>query len=89
MKTFVLPLLCALAATLVLAPAAPAAPPAIPAAALPVATSHSFPPLSLAAAAAAPVTTHVLWTNVNGSISLWNYTDAGAFTQITYGPYAG
>ncbi len=39
--------------------------------------------------AAAP-TTHVLWNNVNGTASIWNYnTAAGTFTQTTYGPYPG
>ena len=35
-------------------------------------------------------TTHVLWDNTNGQMSLWNYsTSAGTYTQNTYGPYAG
>lgn len=35
-------------------------------------------------------TTHILWTNVNGAASLWNYASVnGAFTQNTYGPYSG
>ena len=34
--------------------------------------------------------THVLWTNTDGTASLWNYnTTGGTFTQNTYGPYAG
>jgi len=33
---------------------------------------------------------HVLWTNTNGTASLWNYAVAGGtFTQNTYGPYPG
>ncbi len=34
--------------------------------------------------------THVLWTNTNGTASLWNYNlTGGTFTQNTYGPYPG
>ncbi|MGO8672106.1 MAG: choice-of-anchor tandem repeat GloVer-containing protein, partial [Capsulimonadaceae bacterium] len=33
--------------------------------------------------------THVLWSNPNGSLSLWNYNPAtGSYTQYTYGPFA-
>ncbi|MGO8672006.1 MAG: choice-of-anchor tandem repeat GloVer-containing protein, partial [Capsulimonadaceae bacterium] len=32
---------------------------------------------------------HVLWSNGNGSLSLWNYNPAtGAYTQNSYGPFA-
>ncbi|MGO8669788.1 MAG: LamG-like jellyroll fold domain-containing protein [Capsulimonadaceae bacterium] len=35
-------------------------------------------------------TTHVLWSNSSGALSLWNYNPAGgAYTQNTYGPYPG
>ncbi|MGO8674134.1 MAG: choice-of-anchor tandem repeat GloVer-containing protein, partial [Capsulimonadaceae bacterium] len=34
--------------------------------------------------------THVLWSNPNGSLSLWTYNPStGAFTTNTYGPYPG
>lgn len=34
--------------------------------------------------------THVLWTNPNGTASIWNYsTTDGTYTQNTYGPYSG
>ena len=41
--------------------------------------------------AAPPVaTTHVLWDNVNGAASIWNYSPAdGSYTHQEYGPYAG
>ena len=36
----------------------------------------------------APGATHVLWDNVNGAASIWNYLPAdGSFLQHTYGPY--
>jgi len=38
---------------------------------------------------ASPVTSHVLWTNANGQISLWNYHDDGTYTYNVYGPYPG
>jgi len=35
-------------------------------------------------------TAHVLWNNANGTASIWNDSAAtGAFTQNTYGPFAG
>lgn len=48
----------------------------------------SADPALVPLAQAAPVT-HVVWTNTDGRLSLWNYTDSGSFTQNTYGPYAG
>jgi len=34
--------------------------------------------------------THVLWDNVNGAASIWNYSPAdGSYTHQEYGPYAG
>ena len=71
-----LPLLCALGAAVLSHPAL-ADTPTLPRAAVP------------ALAAAPPVTTHVFWTNADGRLSLWNYSDAGTFTQTTYGPYTG
>ena len=45
--------------------------------------------LTLTVQAPAPVPmTHLLWTNADGSVSLWNDNAAdGSFTQTTYGPY--
>ena len=74
-----LPLLCALGASLLSSPASADVPALSPAALLPAA----------AAPAAAPVTTHVFWTNADGRLSLWDYSDAGTYTQTTYGPYSG
>ena len=35
-------------------------------------------------------TTHILWDNTSGQMSLWNYSTAdGSFTHREYGPYAG
>ena len=35
-------------------------------------------------------TTHILWNNTNGTVSIWNYSTAnGTFTQNAYGPYSG
>ncbi len=50
-----------------------------------VALATSLPRLAIAASAV----THVLWTNVNGQLSVWNYDDSGAYTYQNYGPYAG
>ncbi|MGO8671028.1 MAG: protease pro-enzyme activation domain-containing protein [Capsulimonadaceae bacterium] len=34
--------------------------------------------------------THVLWTNAGGTLSLWSYsTTSGAYTQNSYGPFGG
>ncbi|MDQ2730919.1 MAG: hypothetical protein M3Y56_04610 [Armatimonadota bacterium] len=33
--------------------------------------------------------THVLWTNTNGSISVWELASDGSFTHQEYGPYPG
>lgn len=41
-------------------------------------------------AAALNATAHVLWSNTNGAISVWNYSrDAGSFGFNNYGPYPG
>ena len=41
-------------------------------------------------AAALNTTAHVLWSNTNGAISLWNYSrDTGSFSLNNYGPYPG
>ena len=35
-------------------------------------------------------TTHLLWTNTNGTASLWNYSPAtGGYTYENYGQYGG
>lgn len=48
------------------------------------------PPSIGALEAAAPGTTHILWGNTDGRISLWNYSTAsGTYTHREYGPYAG
>lgn len=75
-----LPLLCALGAAALFSQPAHAAPPELSPAAVPAA---------LVPAAASPVVTHIVWTNTDGRLSLWNYSDNGTFTQTTYGPYAG
>ena len=37
-----------------------------------------------------PLNTHVLWNNVNGAASIWNYSPAdGSYTHQEYGPYTG
>lgn len=43
--------------------------------------------LSAGASTANTLTAHVLWTNTDGHMSLWNYDYYGTFTQNTYGPY--
>ena len=48
--------------------------------------------LTVSAASAPPpaASTHILWTNTGGQVSIWNYdTGTGTFTQNGYGPYAG
>ncbi len=48
-------------------------------------------PPSIGAYEIAPAgTTHVLWDNSNGRMSLWNYSTAsGTFSHQEYGPYSG
>lgn len=82
MKLPALPLLCVLACASGLSHPAQADPLGdTPAALVPLAVSPR--------ATAGQAATHVLWTNADGRLSLWNYADSGAFSQITYGPYAG
>lgn len=82
MKLPALPLLCVLACASGLSHPAQADPLGdTPAALVPLAVSPR--------ATAGQAATHVLWTNTDGRLSLWNYADSGAFSQITYGPYAG
>ncbi len=82
MKLPALPLLCVLACASGLSHPAQADPLGdTPAALVPLAVSPR--------ATAGQAATHVLWINADGRLSLWNYADSGAFSQITYGPYAG
>lgn len=42
---------------------------------------------AIALSTGANATTHILWTNTDGHMSLWNYYSSNTFTQNTYGPY--
>ena len=75
-----LPLLCALAGSVLVSH---------PTHADPAKLSPADVSAALVPHAADPVVTHVVWTNTDGRVSLWNYSDDGTFTQITYGPYPG
>ena len=47
-------------------------------------------PPSIGAYEGAPRTTSILWNNMNGAASIWNYSTAtGIFAQSAYGPFAG